>query len=234
LTFVRATACVGDEHFAHRDAGALRQRAEARRERLVLQRPEAVEERLEDDRRDEREQEHGQRERHAGRQGPPARERPRERHRRRPCARSQNDGHGEALGSIAEPAADALRREAPPALAPPAAPEGKRRPDDAREHRDKGGVRCCGGHRRERSQRGEEPVPERGPRQRGEQAGGERQVREQREIERPVVGARPGAFVRGEVVVHPHRAYVRNRVEVCAVFRAQLGKQALHFGRKEG
>ena len=50
----RAAARVGDEHVADRHAGALGERAQLGRELLVLERPEAVEERLEHDGRDER------------------------------------------------------------------------------------------------------------------------------------------------------------------------------------
>ena len=129
----RAAARVGDEHVPHRDAGSFREAAQARRERLVVERPEAVEDRLEDDRSDEREQEHGQRERGAGRQRPPARQGPRERDRGGPRPRREHDRHGEALGAVGEPARRALGREAPLPLAPPAAPERERRAHDARE-----------------------------------------------------------------------------------------------------
>jgi hypothetical protein len=53
------------------------------------------------------------------------------------------------------------------------------------------------------------------------QARGERDVREQGEIERPMVG--PGSLVllRGELVVHTQRGYVRIRVPHFVVFSAE-------------
>jgi hypothetical protein len=54
-----------------------------------------------------------------------------------------------------------------------------------------------------------------------EQACGERDVREQGEIKRPMVG--PGSLVllRGELVVHTQRGYVRIRVPHFVVFSAE-------------
>ena len=230
----RAAAGIGDEHVPHRDTGSLRELAQARRERLVVERPEAVEEGLEDDRSDEREQEHGQRERSAGGHRPPARQRPRKRNGRRPRRRSEHDRHGQALGAIAEPAADPLRGETPARSRHQPRQQRERCPDEAREHRDERGVCSCSGHRRERVERGEEPVSERAPRQGREQAGGERQVGQQREIERPVVVARPLPLVRRE----SRRSFIRmegTRVTASGpllVFTAK--KRALHLGRKEG
>ena len=59
----RPAARVGDEDVADGDAGPLGERAQRTGEALVLERAEAVEERLEDDGRDEREREDGERER---------------------------------------------------------------------------------------------------------------------------------------------------------------------------
>ena len=222
----RAPARVGDENLSHRDSRARREPAEACRERLVVERAEAVEERLEDDGRDEREQEHGQREGGRGRHDPPARQRPRERHGRSPRTGAEHDRHGETLRAIAQPASDALRREAPLPLAPPAPPERERRPDDARERGHERRVRSGGSDRRERRERGEEPVPERGPRQRGEHACAEREVYEQGEIERPVVGAGPRALVRRELV-HPQRAYVPPAVAISSCSSLASGPLSL-------
>ncbi len=58
---------------------------------LVLERPEAVEERLQHDRRDEREEEHAEREPRRRRGRPPARERARERDGRRPGDRREHE-----------------------------------------------------------------------------------------------------------------------------------------------
>ena len=95
-----------------------------------------VEERLEQDGRDERHEEDEQRERSGGRKRPPAWEPAHEPDRRDPDGGGQHELDHLAFDPIREPAAQALGREAEPALADEAAPnvQGQARHADRCEH----------------------------------------------------------------------------------------------------
>ena len=126
----RAPARVGDEHVAHGRPGLHRERAQLVGEPSVGERAEAVEERLEHDRCEEREDEHRQRERRRRRQRPPAGQRPGERHRPCPGNCGEDESDRERLRPVDEPAREGLRREAEPALAHVPAPDRERQPHE--------------------------------------------------------------------------------------------------------
>ena len=197
VVLARATARVGDEDLAHRNAGAPRQREQAVGEVAALERRELVEQRLEHERRDEHEQQRDQSGPARGDERPPRRE-----HVDRPEQRDHRHG-GEhradrkPLGAIARPAAPGLRREAPAALAHEAAPERKRQPHDLEngqhEHREQDGA----GPPRAARQR-IQPVAEPTERQQRRHKSRQRDVCGQSEVERPVIRPGPGHLVGSE------------------------------------
>ena len=106
-------ARVGDENGAQRDAGVVRELAQRSREVLVGERLEAVEERLEQQRREQGEDQHGERRADGGRGRPPARQPTGERDERRPGGSNERDGDHDGFRVVGQPGAGRLRREAP-------------------------------------------------------------------------------------------------------------------------
>ena len=184
------TARVRDEHVPDRHLRALRERPELGRQLRVRERSEPVEERLEED----WSQRPGGEDEQCGARCHDERPRPRqgahERDEREHRQRGEHDRDGEGLGPIDEPAADVLGREAPVPLVD-VAPERERESRDRDDRRDE---------RRERErprppgppfERLVEAVPDRREGQRREQPEPERRIGEERDVERPVVPARP-------------------------------------------
>ena len=136
----RPAARVGDEYVADGNSGSIRQRAELVCEPLVLQRTEAVEDRLQEHGSHEREQrdEHGRSDGSDHR--PPARERAGRTDEPDERDPGEDGPDRETLEAICSPAADRLCREPPGAFVPEPpdgegqAREGRRREHERREH----------------------------------------------------------------------------------------------------
>jgi hypothetical protein len=132
----RPPARVGDEHALDRNARALGQRSQLPRQVGVGERAKAVEDRLEDDRREEADDEHERARRGRGGQRPPARERACEPHQPDHRDGGQHRADGDRLGPVGGPSAHGLRRQAEPVLVHVTAPERERKPDERRRDDD--------------------------------------------------------------------------------------------------
>ena len=193
VRLARAPARVRDENACDGDAGPLREATQIGGERLLAKRLEAVEERLQQDRRDEPEE---QRQRRCGcRPGerPPGRQRAREADEPRHRRARQDEADGEPLRAIGRPTARGLGREAESPLVDVPAPERDRQPRDGqRGHRQRGDGDHCERPRQVRLRR---------PRRQGRKdREAESRVREQGRVDRPVVRTRPRHLVGGEEV----------------------------------
>jgi hypothetical protein len=118
----------------------------------VVERAEAVEDRFEHKRRHEHEQEDEQRRPEQRDQRPPGGKRVPRAQQRDHCGGGEDRADHESLHVVERPPAERLRREAPPALAQKAAPEGERQPHGVQnrqdEHREEEGPCPPGAGRR--------------------------------------------------------------------------------------